>query len=125
MVNFFDITEVEVPVTYPFLDGVVMRFYLRPILDKEEKAARQTFFAKTDADREKEQHDYTVKMLASLSTKLPENVPGLTRKAYGDEPKAAILRFFEDGNVMKQKLADDVLTIYFGQMQPKEFFRSV
>lgn len=128
MDNFFDITEVEVPVTYPFLNGVVMKFFFRPILDKEEKESRQAFFAKTEEERSHLQHDHNVKMLASLATRLPENVPGFAETYTADnlgEVKIAINHFFSGDNVMKQKLVDDALTLYFTQMQPKEFFRSV
>lgn len=124
MSNFFDLNEIEVTVTYPFLKDKPMKFFLRMILDKEEKQARQAFFGLSEAEREAREHEYNVNLLASLSTKMPENVP--TFGPYEDvEPAEAIRHFFAGGNARKQKLVADVVTLYFSEVQPREFFRGV
>lgn len=121
MTSFFDTTEVEVSLTYDFLSQEApMKFFLRPQLAKEERQARQVFFALPMEDREAKQHEHNVNMLAMLSTREPENVP--TFKLKGDLG-SCIREFFSGENVMKKKVVEDALSLYFAKSQPVEFFR--
>lgn len=121
-VDLFNLDEIEVTLTYPFLkQKEPIRFFLRPLLDAEEKAARQTFLGLTEAERERKKNDFNIKLLAGLAVREPENLPTFENTG---NLAASLIGFFSGGNAMKQKVADDALTIYYGMIQPSEFFRS-
>jgi hypothetical protein len=129
--DFFNVSEVEISLTYPFLNqSEPMRFFLRPILVKEEKEARQIFYALSDDEQETQQHEYNLKLLGSLSVRLPENVPTFDERfetTSGEHPTLSIKRkiesFFDGSNPMKRKIVEDVINLYFQKTQPREFFR--
>jgi hypothetical protein len=133
-IDFFNQTAIEVTVTYPFLKQTEpMRFFFRVQMAKEEKEARQVFFGLTEDEQEAKRTEYNAKLLASLSTKLPENVPTLeefyrqreseTEISFNTLVKDVIEKFFNSDNPMKQKIAADALNLYFSNSQPLEFFR--
>lgn len=122
--NFFDLTEIEITLTYPFLNQAKpMRFFLRPILSKEEKEARQTFFGLTEMEQEEKRHEHNVNLLSTLSVKLPENVPTFPIYNGVVSLDTAIKEFFSGTNAMKIKVVEDTLNLYFQKTQPQEFFR--
>lgn len=112
--DFFGTTEITIPVSYDFLKGVEMRFFLRLQMDREEREARQKLLALPAEQREARLHESNVDLLASLSTRPPENVPTFE----GD-----IKTFFSGENVMKKKVVEDALALYFAKTQPEDFFR--
>lgn len=126
--NIFDLGSVEVTLTYPFLkDAEPIKFFLRPILNSEEKASRQKFLALSEAEREQRKHEANVELLASLSTQAPENLPTFPDFNGNDVDlerlRSELREFFAGTNPMKQKVVDDALTVYFNHIQPAEFFR--
>lgn len=112
--DFFGTTEITIPVSYDFLKDVEMRFFLRLQMDREEREARQKLLALPAEQREAKLHESNVDLLASLSTRPPENVPTFE----GD-----IKTFFSGENVMKKKVVEDALALYFAKTQPEDFFR--
>lgn len=124
--SFFNQTETEVTVTYKNLGQTEpMKFFTRIFLSKEEKELRQKFFGLTAEEKEAGQHAHNVEVLASVSTKAPENVPEFPVIETTDlkEVQKAITAFFSGDNPMKQKIAADVVGLYFNKTQPAEFFR--
>lgn len=125
--NIFGTNPVEIILEYPFLTDQgfePVKFFLRPLLEKEERTARQAFFALTDAEREEKQFDYNVEFLATLSVKPPEGLPEFQ---YDSDLAGSIRSFLgkakEDAMVVK--IIEDAQTEYFRRTQPKVFFRGV
>ena len=121
-VDIFNLGEIPITVSYTEMGAEPMTFYLRPFLLGEEQKARAAFFALTDEEREREQGPYNVRLVAALSTRAPEGVPGFTDTGH---TQANMLAYFGDGNPMKEKVLADVMTRYSRKTQPAEFFRSV
>jgi hypothetical protein len=122
-VDIFGMTDVPVTVTYEGMGGGSMTFHLRPWMQKEERDARQAHFALADEEKEKKTPEHNLEMLAGLSTRAPEGVPGFVPTNLG--VAGDIRNFFGDGNPMKEKVVADVMTRYYRVTQPAEFFRGV
>lgn len=118
-VNIFELMETPVTLTYAGLNVKPITFFLRPCLSQEEIELRQKHFALSDKEREEAQHLLNVELLARLSTRTPEGMPGL--ETVGFRP------FFlseKPINPMKRKVAADAIALYWQVTQPAEFFRS-
>lgn len=124
--NFFNQTDAEITLTYQNLGlDAPMKFFTRLFLAKEEKELRQKFFALTAEEKEAKQHAHNVEMLASVSVRMPENIPGFPSANATDqkEIQKAITDFFSGDSPMKQKVVADAVGLYFSKTQPLEFFR--
>ena len=116
--SFFELSDFEIPITYPFLPGVEMKFFMRMQMNDEATKANQAFLALPKDEREAKDHENNVQLIANLSTRLPENIP--TFPTEGDV-KQTITDFFSGDNPMKKKLCVDVLNRYFSHIRPKEY----
>ncbi len=121
-VDIFAEGGVPITVTYARIGLAPMTFHMRLYLSKEEGSLRQARFALTDAEKEEKESGYNLTLLASLSTRAPEGVPGFV--STGDVAKD-IRDFFGDGNPAKDKIVADAMGLYFRATQPEEFFRGV
>jgi hypothetical protein len=125
-VDLFTLTEIPVTLTYTGFGAPPFTFFLRPCLNEEEQALRQTMLALSDKEREAGKHAHNVEMVARLATRTPEgivNFSGDIRKHFALGPvedKGA-----EQRNLMKRKVVNDVLTRYYSLTQPSEFFRGL
>ena len=124
----FETDIVEIVLEYPFLADQgfdPVKWFLRPALEKDEKDARQTFFALTEKEREAKQFEYNVKFLAALSTKPPEGLPAFDHSdgSLADSITQYLVAAGDDPIVVK--IAEDAQTEYFRRTQPKAFFRGV
>ena len=132
-VDLFTLTEVPVTLTYAGLGAPPITFFLRPCLNREEQALRQTMLAQPDKDREAGQHAHNIEMLSRLSVHEPEgfvSYAGSIRKHFALEPApekddatAAAQR--ELRNMMRRKVLNDAMARYIGITQPVEFFRGL
>lgn len=123
--SFFDLTEIEINVSYPGL-GLTepMKFFLRPMMSKEQRDLQTSYFGLSVEEQEAKKDEQNIKMLSSLTVKQPRNVPDFDRETVaGDDLKSAIFKFFNDGNGLKAKVCEDVLTLYFRKIQPAELYK--
>lgn len=120
--DIFSLTETAVTLTYAELGVPPITFFLRPFLQREEQEMRQAHFALTEKEREKTQHAHNVEMLARLSTRAPEGLPGMNGNK--DVPDA-VRKLLKEESPMKIKVVSDALTRYYRVTQPAEFFRGL
>jgi len=97
-----------------------MKFFMRLQMNKEAVESNQKFLGLSKEQRDEKDHENNVHLLATLSTRFPEGVPGL-ELGEGENVGSAITRFFSDRTEMKQKVCIDVLNRYFRLTQPKEY----
>ncbi len=120
VVDIFNLNETPIRLSYPELGlKEPMIFFMRPYLLEDEQEVRQAYYALTDAEKERGKPTHERRMLASLSTRAPENVPGFDAESH------TIESFFADDNPMKRKVVSDVMTRYYRVTQPSEFFQGV
>lgn len=121
--ELFNAGVVPIQVTYASLGQTEpFVFYLRPLMSSEAKAYRQLYFGLSDAEQEEKKREFNARLLALLSVKPPEGLPGFE---VGDNLADSIFNYFDSDNLMRQKLADDALNLWIASTQPKEFFRLV
>lgn len=125
--NFFTSNEIEVGITMKGFS--TMTFFMREVLSSEAKELRKDFLALTKEKREAQTHIHQSKLLTLLCTKAPANpLPGFPE--FGDDFKETLYNFFttfstEVEEEKKKELVDRVMTLYFREVQPEEFFRAV
>jgi hypothetical protein len=122
--SFFDMDNIPVRLTYGFTDpATVITFYCKLALADDDRDARQKFYAQPDAEQAAGLHAYYVDLLARITVRQPEGLPGFDFPA-GTEVAAAIREFFADaGNAMKRKIVADAVEQYNRITVPAEFFR--
>lgn len=119
--DIFSVTEIPVTLTYPSV-GVTLKFFLRPCLVREEQQMREQFMTLKDDERAAKNHAHNVEMLARLMVREPDGVPSFPND--GSELSRRVRTFFGDESAMKEKIAAEIMTLYYRVSQPLEFFRS-
>jgi len=116
--NFFSLGSIRIAVCYPEL-GLIepIVFDLRPMLSTEWKLRNQNFYAQSEAEQNAGENLHNIEMLAALAVDEPQNLPGFEMKESGSL-ESQLLGFFGDGNELKQKVAGDILNLYFRKTKP-------
>jgi hypothetical protein len=130
----FTVTEVKLGLTYDITEPPTNIWgRAKILLDDDDKAARQAFFALSEDERNKQQHGRNCEFLGSVLTTPLHGLPGFDEvwkraTATGDfrsSIKNAISIFFggDDPNGMKKQIVEDLVNLYYVKTQAKEFFR--
>lgn len=119
--------DVKVKLTFMFTDPPTEIVWpSRLLLNQDELAARQAFYAQNETDQAAGRHRYNCELLGSILTGNPSGLPAFPK--YSSDPEArkkAVRDYFggADHNGMKHKIATSLVNEYFGLTEPKEFFR--
>jgi hypothetical protein len=128
---FVSLANVPVKLTYRF-DGMpaVIEFKCKMALDQDDKEARQAFYAKPDGDQAAGLHRYYVDFLSRIVTSRPNGLPGFDELLPADAGAVkksdianAIKAYFETGEPILKKIAEDAVEMYNRISAPAEFFR--
>lgn len=120
--NFVSRREFDVTLTYGFLDAPIV-FPCKLMLDNDDKAARQAFFAQPDGDQERGSHMYNVDMMSRIIVGIPKGLPGFVAPESLSRLPGAIKSYFETGEPILIKIAAEFNDVYVKQTSPPEFFR--
>lgn len=121
--SLFNSGFVTVTVTYHALGQTSpFVFYLRPMMNREARNYRQMFLGLTDEEQEARKAEFNARLLGELSVKEPEGLPNFEP---GNDLRDAVFNYFNDDNLMRQKLAEDAINLWLTMTQPEEFFRFV
>lgn len=125
--NFLSTNKVDVVLTYGFAPEPIT-FPSRLMLNTEEQAARQTFYALPDDAKENGRHKFHVELLASVLTDPPTGLPGFDAMAADPDNADADFRdlvrsYLMRGGHVAETIAGDWNESYHRAVRPAEFFR--
>lgn len=123
-VDFWNQSEYRVAVELPQInEGSPFVFYMRLLMSSEALEARQEFSGLKPGEKLDKTHEYYTNLVALLSTRAPEGLPGFESKETGRVLAAQIREFFAGDNMLKQKLINETIEQYFSLAKRKDFFR--
>lgn len=127
---FLSTAKIEVILTYGFLKEPIV-FPCRLLMNDDEKAARQNFYALPEADQKIGLHAFQLAMLAGLVTSRPTGLPGFDEMIDPENQKgvsidtirAALLEYFAEPDGISFKIVEEAVGRYNTLTAPREFFR--
>lgn len=124
--QFLTTNKVDVVLTYGFAPEPIT-FPSRIMLNDEETAARQAFYALPEEAKESGRHKYNVDLLASVLVSPPKGLPGFeamqaaanANQDFRDLVKSYLMR----GGPIAEMIAADWNEAFHRATRPAEFFR--
>lgn len=129
--EFLGRSEFNIELSYSYEpDQETIVLPVRLLMNEDEVATRQKFYAQPAAEREPQLHKYRVQMLASLLSGTPSGLKHWAefadwiRTSKRNATDAEILEaYLMRGGPMAIKIAEQGLDQYYNRTQPAEFFR--
>lgn len=120
--DFWGASEIPIEIEFDWLNpGSPMIFFLGILLDGAAKEAQQEFAGLKASEKKQKLDAYYIELIATLSTRAPENVPGFPEKT--DDLPETIREFFSGDNRLKKLVYTEVIDGYFAKTKRRDFFR--
>jgi hypothetical protein len=129
--SILEVSDIVVELTYNLTVPATKIIFICDLeMSEDAAAARQAFFAKTEAEQIPLRAQFNVDHLARIVRAVPIGLPGfdevLNRKQgsnFREQLANAVKAFFAEATPIKRKIAADAVQQYSVRSQPIEFFR--